>query len=85
MAKLFITSFDPWQHSVAACRGFFQAGDVFIAIDLENVPFDPTISTSVRQQILDGIVDAANIKLVEYGPGVQSHLPLIATDIEMIS
>lgn len=82
MARLFITGFATQGSGVIGVVGFVHdaARDIYIGLTIDNIPIDTASSTSVRQQVQDGMVAAANAQLVASAV----DLVLIASDVEYV-
>ena len=83
MARLFITGFVPQGDCVVGVVGFLsdRAAGVYTSLTINNIPFDPQLAASARQQVQDAMVGAANTVMTE----MTIPLTLIASDIEYIS
>lgn len=81
MAKLFVTGFSPDGKGAVTCIGFYHDSttDTYANITMNNIIYNPAISTSVRQQIQDSLATKFNESYAGQFPAV------IASDIEYVS
>jgi hypothetical protein len=81
MARYFITGFSGGSGGNFGVTGQLidHSIEVDMGLSVDNIPTDPAASTSVRQQIQDGLVPALNAQLPSY-----LELTLIASDIEFV-
>lgn len=84
MARMFITGFRPNSQFAIGLTGFYHdvASGAYSGVDIDNIPYDPTLSTTVRQQVLDSMVPYMNQRLIDMNI---TAAPLIASDIEIVS
>lgn len=84
MARFFVTGFVSHTAAHVGIRGFYNDVETqqFAAVDVLDIQYDPTLSTTVRQQILDNMIPRIQSALESAGLNIAQ---LIATDIEIVS
>lgn len=80
MARYFVTGFAPRGGCTVGVNGVF-VGDITSAISVDDIAFDPSSSTLVKDQIKANLPAAANKQLADLG----IDAVLTAQDIEYIT
>lgn len=79
MAKIFISDIKMGQWNCAQVEGQYINGTEFNSFYVTNILVDVTLSTSIRQQIIDKFVEYANAQL-----GAIIPFTIIASDVEYL-
>lgn len=82
MARLVITNFVAGGYGAIGCHGFYQNGMLYQIVGIDGIAYDPTISTSVRAQVLDNVVAKFNESKSTFN--LQTEPDIIASDIEVM-
>lgn len=83
MPRVILHKFDNNEGNSISMDGTYyeKSTDTRYPISALNMPFDPTLTTSVREQVLAQLVDAVNLALTPYNVTP----PVIGSDIEILT
>ena len=82
MVRLVITNFVGNGPGAIGCHGFYHNAAVYSTVSVDGIEYDPTILTTVREQILSGVVQKFNESKGVFG--LQNESDVIVSDVEVM-
>lgn len=82
MKRLFITNIVPNGIGIIGAHGFYQNGSVYSLVCVDGIQYDPTLTDTVRQQLIDGIVSKFNSS--KQFSTVASEADIVFSEIEIL-